>query len=275
MRASACSYDTATIMGGLYGAGMITCSGAFARQWVASLGRDIGAIYEVARRTPGGALARGPNRFYVDIHPERLSGFADILTHPWIVAVCQAVLGPAYRVVAAGFDVPGPGAVIQPWHRDVAAPPDTVRGRRLNSLAFNITTVDITDAMGPLEIAPGTQWDTWDGDPMFPPAHTHPRYEQRAERCLAHAGDVSARSVLTIHRGTANVSPWPRPVFVLGADAPDASNGARPDLQFTHAYYDALAPEARAHLACRVVSQLSPVVQAQAIHGLLKGITYS
>jgi hypothetical protein len=31
-----------------------------------------------------------------------------------------------------------------------------VEERRLTSLAFNITTVDTTDEMGPFEIAPGT-----------------------------------------------------------------------------------------------------------------------
>ena len=32
-------------------------------------------------------------------------------------------------------------------------------GRRLNSLAFNVTAVDVVPEMGPFEIAPGTQWD--------------------------------------------------------------------------------------------------------------------
>jgi hypothetical protein len=265
--------DTADIMRGLYGDGIIACRGAFSREWVARLGRDIDAIYESARRTPGGALARGPNRFYVEIHPERVSGFADIITHPWIVAVCRAVLGPDYRIVEAGFDVPGPGAMVQPWHRDFAAPPETVIGRRLNSLAFNITTVDVTEQMGPLEIAPGTQWDTWDGDPMFPPAHLNARYEQLRQRRMPHMGDVSARSALTVHRGTANVSATPRPVFVLGVDAPDGINGNKHDLQVTRSYYASLPPQARAHLDCRVVDALQPLVQAHTIEGLLMGIS--
>lgn len=269
---TATAYDTAAIMGGLYGDGIIACRGAFERAWVQQLGSDIEAIFTLARRTPGGALARGPNRFYVEIHPERLSGFADIITHPWIVAVCHAVLGPDYRIVEAGFDVPGPGALNQPWHRDFAAPPETVTGRRLNSLAFNITTVDITDELGPLEIAPGTQWDTWEGDPMFPPASTYPRFEARCQRKMPQMGDVSARSALTVHRGTANVSDRSRPVFVLGVDAPDGINGQRHDLQVTRSYYDSLAPAARAHLACRVVDRLEPLVQAHSIEGLLMGI---
>ncbi|SHG70997.1 phytanoyl-CoA dioxygenase family protein [Massilia sp. CF038] len=265
-------FDTATIMGGLYGDGFIVCKGALERTWVQRLREDLAVLFDEARKQPGGALERGPNRYYVEIHPERLRGFAELLAHPWIVAVCSAVLGPDYKVVEAGFDVPGPGAMLQPWHRDFPAPPETLIGRRLNSLAFNITTVDVTEAMGPLEIAPGTQWDALsDGDPMFPDRSLYPRYQARCQRKLAQVGDISARSALTIHRGTANVSDQSRPVFVLGVDAPDGRNAERHDLQLTRGYYDALAPELRRHLACRVVDTLTPVVQAHTIEGLRMG----
>ena len=44
-------------------------------------------------------------------------------------------------------------------------------------------------------------------------------------------GDISARSALTIHRGTPNRSDKPRPVLVLGVDAPTANNAERHDVQ--------------------------------------------
>lgn len=263
--------DTGAIMGGLYGDGIIACQGAFERAWVERLGQEIALLFDEARRRPHGALARGPNRYYVEIHPERLSGFADIINHPWVIAVCRAVLGPDYRVVEAGFDVPGPGAMKQPWHRDFPAPPATTIGRRLNSLAFNITTVDVTEQMGPFEIAPGTQWDEWEGDPMFPPAASYPRYEALRQRKMPRMGDISARSALTVHRGTANVSQQSRPVFVLGVDAPDARNAEKHDLQITHAYAATLPADALRHLHCRQVASLTPIAQAHAIDGLLMG----
>ena len=267
------SYDVAAIMGGLYGDGIIACKGAFERAWVERLGQDIATLFEEAKRQPGGALARGPNRYYVEVHPERISGFVDIVSHPWVVAVCRAVLGPEYRIVEAGFDVPGPGALHQPWHRDFRSPEATLVGRRLNSLAFNITTVDVTEDMGPFEIAPGTQWDDLgEGDPMFPPVESWPRYQARAQRKLPKMGDISARSALTIHRGTANESDRSRPVFVLGVDAPDARNADKHDLQLTHAYYDSLAPDIRRHITCRVVDRLEPIVQAHTIEGLKMGL---
>jgi hypothetical protein len=144
-------------------------------------------------------------------------------------------------------------------------------GRRLNSLAFNITTVDVGEDMGPLEIAPGTQWDTWEGDPMFPGPELNGRYEARRQRKLPQMGDISARSALTVHRGTANISQVSRPVFVLGVDAPDGTNADKHDLQLTRGYYESLPEELRRHLNCRVVDELEPLYQAHTIEGLLMG----
>ncbi|HZI05378.1 MAG TPA: phytanoyl-CoA dioxygenase, partial [Archangium sp.] len=98
-------YDPAAIMGGLYGDGIIGLKGAFERSWVQQVGQDIKVLFQEALARPGGALGRGPNRYYVEIHPERLSGFLDLITHPWVMAVCKSVLGPDYKVVELGFDV--------------------------------------------------------------------------------------------------------------------------------------------------------------------------
>jgi hypothetical protein len=266
-------YEVSSIMGGLYGDGIIACKGAFSREWVAQLGEDIDVAFDAAMKRPGGTVGRGPKRYYVEIHPEEIRGFMDLVTHPWVTAVSEAVLGPEYKIVEIGFDIPFPGAVHQPWHRDFPAPEETLVGRRLNSLAFNMTTVDVFEDMGPFEIAPGTQWD----DPaefehgMFPPNSLYSRYEQRAQRKMPKMGDISARSALTIHRGTANRSDKKRPALVLGVDAPDATNAERHDLQFSEDYYATIPEELRRHLTCRVVKKLEPIVQAHSIEGLMMG----
>src|SRR3982750_2874006 len=105
-------YDIAEIMGGLYGAGFIGIKGAFEREWVQKVREEMDALYVAALQRPGGAVGRGPKRHYVEIHPEDISGFTDLVTHPWVVAVSEAVLGPDYKIVEIGFDVPNPGAVI-------------------------------------------------------------------------------------------------------------------------------------------------------------------
>lgn len=269
-------YDTADIMRGLYGDGIIGLKGAFSREWAARMREDIEGLFEEARRVPGGALPRGPERFYVEVHPERIRGFVDITTHPWFVAVCEAVLGPDYKIVEIGFDIPCPGAADQPWHRDFPSPAATLRGRRLNSLAFNLTAVDTIPEMGPLEIALGTQWDDLTGCPneMFPPKELWPRYRERMVQKMPQMGDMSARSALTIHRGTANRSNQARPVLVVGVDAPDATNANHHDLQITRAYAASLPERVLNHLTHRLVEEPEMVIQHHTIEGLLTPAEY-
>ncbi|HEY5722877.1 MAG TPA: phytanoyl-CoA dioxygenase family protein [Allosphingosinicella sp.] len=267
-------WDAGKVMGGLYGDGIIALQGAFGRDWVARMGEDIDMLFAEAREVPGGALPRGPERFYVEVHPERVRGFVDIATHAWFVLVCESVLGPDYRIVEIGFDIPFPGAADQPWHRDFPAPEATLKGRRLNSLAFNLTAVDTVPEMGPLEIAPGTQWDDLSDcpDEMFPPEDRWPRYEARLVRKMPQMGDITARSALTVHRGTANRSDRARPVLVVGVDAPDATNAGHHDMQATAAWHESLPPRVRDRLACRIVDRLETVVQHHVITGLLEPV---
>ena len=265
-------YDAAAIKGELYGAGITALPGAFPPEWADDLGQDIWRCFDEAKAIPGGALPRGPNRFYVEVPPEKIRGFVDIASHPWFVAVSRAVLGPDYRIIEVGFDIPFPGAADQPWHRDFQSPEATLPGRRLNSLAFNLTTIDTKPEHGPFEVAPGTQWDDIPDakDGMFPDRASWPRYEARAVQKFPKRGDISVRSALTIHRGTANRSQEPRPVLVVGVDAPDARNAEHHDLQVTPAYLDMLPAVVRDHLQGRTVDRLEQVIQHHVIEGLLE-----
>ncbi|HZH99192.1 MAG TPA: phytanoyl-CoA dioxygenase family protein [Fimbriimonadaceae bacterium] len=266
-------YDVATIMGGLYGDGIIGCKGALRREWVSDLHEDLDRLLHEALQRPGGAVGRGPKRYYVEIHPEDIRGFVELATNPWVHAVSEAVLGADYKIVEIGFDVPQPGAMNQPWHRDFPSPPETLVGRRLNSLAFNITAVDVVEEMGPFEIAVGTQWDAPEDFQydMFPPKSLYPRYEERRQQKMPQMGDISARSALTIHRGTANRSNLSRPVLVLGVDAPGAINAERHDLQLTHEFFESLPDDLRSHITYRLVDELEPIHQAHTIEGLVMG----
>ena len=258
-------------MGAIYGDGITSLPGAFSTIFADELREDIERSFAEARQVENGMLPRGPRRGYVEVQPERIRGFVEIAIHPWFVAVCEAVLGSDYRIVEVGFDIPFPGAADQPWHRDFAVPDVTREQRRLNSLAFNLTAVDTRQEMAPFEIALGTQWDNFEGcaKGMFPPRHSWTRYSAKARSSLAQRGDISARSALTIHRGTANRSTVARPVLVVGVDAPDATNSAHHDLQATPGYLAKLPKRVVKHLSCRVVDQLTPVIQHHVIGGLL------
>jgi ectoine hydroxylase-related dioxygenase (phytanoyl-CoA dioxygenase family) len=267
------TFDVDEVETSLYTDGIAALRGAFSREWVADVRADMEAAFDEAIARPGGAVGRGPKRYYVETHPEQLRGFVDLVTHPWVMAVSETVLGPDYEIVEIGFDIPFPGAVNQPWHRDFPSPPDTYEGRRLTSLAFNLTGVDTVEEMGPFEIAVGTQWEEgadWDHR-MFPPQDEWPRYAGLAQPKLPQMGDLSVRSALTIHRGTANVSTQSRPVLVLGVDAPGAGHAELHDMTITRGFDDALPEQARRHLACRVVDELVPIEQKHTIEGLVMG----
>jgi hypothetical protein len=90
------------------------------------------AFWEAIQR-PGGAVGRGPRRWYVEIHPQAFGGFADLCAHPWVV--CRGVLGPEYKLVEIGFDTPFEGAMnlalasrLPHAARDLARPPHRLAG---------------------------------------------------------------------------------------------------------------------------------------------------
>lgn len=265
--------NVATHLETLHKDGVTVLRGGFAREWAERMREDMMNAFWEAIQRPGGAVGRGPRRWYVEIHPQAFAGFADLAAHPWLTAMCEAVLGPRYEIVEIGFDTPFQGAKYQPWHRDFPSPRETYEDHRITSLAFNLTGVDVTPDMGPFEIAKGTQWDDGREWPqqMFPPRSLWPHYAEGGVRSFPAMGDVSCRSALTIHRGTEHASPIARPVLVLGVDAPDAGHAALHDLMVTREYYDALPKIVREHLVCRVVDELVPVTQKHGIDGLVMG----
>ena len=247
--------------------------GAFPREWAQRLREDFDELFAEASAIEGGTVSRGPERHYLAVHPERLRGFLDLLTHGDVTALCERMLGPDYVFVEVAFDVPFPGATHQPWHRDFPMPEETRRERRLSSLAFNVTAADVTEEMGPFEVAPGTQHDDGDGfeHGMFPPREAYDRYDALATRRRPQLGDASVRTGLAIHRGTPNRSDTARPVLVLGAVAPEVDTADAHSLHLSAAYHDALPKHVLRHLRCTRVEALEPIVQRHSIEGLVMG----
>ena len=71
--------------------------GAVPRAWVEQLREDMMTAFWDAIQRPGIAVGRGPRRWYVEVHPEDISGFVDLVTHPWVLGICESVLGPEQR----------------------------------------------------------------------------------------------------------------------------------------------------------------------------------
>lgn len=273
MNSDAAAADIGADIATLYREGIVGRKGAFSQDFAKSMREDMMTAFWAAIQRPRGAVGRGPRRWYVEINPGDFGGFAELCAHPWVVGMCANVLGPDYRIVELGFDVPFEGARNQPWHRDFPSPVETWRDRRITSLAFNLTGVDVTPDMGPFEIAPGTQWDdgrAWSHE-MFPDRTEWDRFAARAVRKFPRMGDISCRSALTMHRGTAHGSPVARPVLVLGVDAPGAGHDMLHDPQMTQADYDALPVVVKDHLSARIVKAPQPILQKHDIEGLVMG----
>ena len=267
------TYDLEANLETLRTDGIVGLKRAFSREWAEAMREDMMTAFWSAIQRPGGAVGRGPRRWYVEIHPQDFSGLVDLVTHPWVTAMCEGALGKDYQIVEIGFDVPFQGAKYQPWHRDFPSPVDTWRDRRITSLAFNLTGVDVTQDMGPFEVAPGTQYvdgRSWKHE-MFPEKEIWPQFQDKGVRKCPELGDISCRSALTVHRGTEHLSPIARPVMVLGVDSPGAGHAELHDLMVTQDYFDALPESVKQHLVCRVVDKLVPVTQKHDIEGLVMG----
>jgi hypothetical protein len=258
----------------IYRDGIVGLPGLFPPAWADTLHEDFEAAFAFARSYPRGTVDRGPQRYYFAVHPERIRGFVDLVSHPVITGLCTHFLGPDYIILELGFDVPLPGAKDQPWHRDFPTPPETLGTGRLTSLAFNITTVDVTPDLAPFEIAPGTHFD--DGEAfehgMFPRHGQYARYNELASRRHPKRGDVSVRTGLTIHRGTENHSDRSRAVLILGVVTGDTDlSDIIHELVLTRRFFDSVPEEVRPHLRYRLVDELAPIVQQHDIEGLMMG----
>lgn len=53
----------------LYRDGIVGLKGAFSRDWAERMREDMTAAFWEAIQRPGGAVGRGPRRWYVEIHP--------------------------------------------------------------------------------------------------------------------------------------------------------------------------------------------------------------
>ncbi len=234
-----------------------------------------------------GVAFRGWNRYYIELYPERLRGFRALVTNPAIVELSRHMLGDDYQIVELGADIPLPGAPEQPPHRDFPMPEPTRLHRRLTSLAFNASSIDVTPELGPFNIAPGTHFD--DGSDfvkeMFPIGEKKEEYNRRMEPRFAKRGSVSARSGLTLHRGSQNNGRM-RPVLILGVVSLEDRAHSRtpleldadylaPTLKMSEAYYDRLDDSLKEHLRVEIVADttdnLPPLKTPYSIEGLVMG----
>lgn len=277
--------DIAALVDSIYRDGIVGLADLLPAAWADQLDEDLKAEFIAALSNAGGTAPRGWNRFYFEPYPERLRGFLDLVTHPTITALSLEMFGDEYKVVELGCDVPLPGAVNQPWHRDFPMPKETREERRLTSIAINASSVDVTPDMGPFQVAPGTHFevgDDFDGG-MFPDESKYAEYEERMESRLGKRGSVSVRSGLAVHRGSrsSNRSRM-RPVAIVGIVSPEdravrnrlsnPEDEGVPRLRVSQHYINSLSEDILRHLSYEVVADTAVNLPPHFTHHTFEGL---
>ncbi len=278
----------ASLVDSIYKDGLVGLPDLLPTEWADQLDADLKNEFMAALSHAGGTAPRGWNRFYFEPYPERLRGFLDLVTHPTITALSLQMFGDEYKVVELGCDVPLPGAINQPWHRDFPMPRETREEGRLTSIAINASSVDVTPDMGPFQFVPGTHFemgDDFDGG-MFPDESKSAEYEARMESRLARRGSVSVRSGLALHRGSrsSNRSRM-RPVAIFGIVSPDdravknrisnPEDDGVPRLKVSQRFIDSVAEETRRHLSYEVVADTEEDLPPHFTHHTFEGLKMS
>lgn len=276
--------DAATLSEAIYRDGIVGISNLFPAEWGDHLDEDLKKEFMAALSSDGGTAPRGWNRFYFEPYAERVRGLLDLISHPLVVELSLQMFGNEYKVVELGCDLPLPGAINQPWHRDFPMPQETREGR-LTSIAINASSVDVNPDMGPFQIVPGTHFDSgdeFDGG-MFPDESRYVEYEKRMESRLGKRGSVSIRSGLAIHRGSRSSNrSRVRPVAIVGIVSPEdrAVKGrlANPDdpdvprLRVSRQFVDSLPDAILQHLSYEVVADTEKDLPAHFTHHTFEGL---
>jgi hypothetical protein len=276
--------DVTTLIDTIYRDGIAGVPGLLSTQWGDQLDEDLKREFVAALSNPGGAAPRGWNRFYFEPYAERVRGFIELVTHPLIVDLSTRMFGKDYMIVELGCDVPLPGAVNQPWHRDFPIPDETRNGR-LTSICLNASSVDVTPDMGPFQIVPGTQFepgDDWDGG-MFPDESLYPEFDSKFEARLGTRGGVSIRSGLAVHRGSRSDNRSRlRPVAIVGIVSPedravtgyiaDPSDPHIPRVRVSQEYLDRLPKDLVPHLQYEVVADTEKNLPPHFTHHTFEGL---
>jgi hypothetical protein len=273
----------------VYDKGITSLPNILPVEWADELDEDMSLQFLKALQIENGegVAFRGWSRYYIELYPERLRGFLALVTNPAIIGLSREMLGDDYEIVELGADIPLPGAPEQPPHRDFPLPEPTRLHKRLTSLAFNASSVDVTPQMGPFNIAPGTHFDEGSDfvKEMFPVGEKKEEYNRRMEPRLAKRGSVSARSGLTLHKGSQNNGRI-RQVLILGVVSREDRAHSRtteeltpdyiaPSLKMSQEFYDSLDEALRRHVRCDIVADTSanlpPLKTPHSIEGLVMG----
>jgi hypothetical protein len=237
--------------------GIVSLPGLLSPEWGEAMRADYEVLLREATGPEGGSDAiadRGTCRIYQAVFPERLRGVQELMLAPALHETLVEVLGEDFQLVEVAFDTPLPGATDQPPHRDF---PRTTS--EIQALAVNFTTTPVTDECAPFAYVPGTHHHAYPGlhEGRCLPRGRRASFLRRAVRGTPMPGDVSIRTPLMVHWGTANRTSRHRSVGIVGAVRADLPGDPAIGIVMTRDYLESWPAWYRRHLTrCQIVDEL-------------------
>src|SRR5687768_2040289 len=101
MSALATDLDFKQLAKDIYDHGVTNLPNILPVRWADELDEDVGLQFIEGLKVEGGegVAFRGWSRFYIELYPERLRGFIEMVTHPAIMELSREVLGEDYQIV--------------------------------------------------------------------------------------------------------------------------------------------------------------------------------
>ena len=206
--------------------GVVVLTGLLPRGACAALLQQISAWPDEAEGTS--ATTRQPHRRRHQALPmfANASGTAATLIKERLGRVLELAFGtPNVRLVECGYLSSEPGAQAQAMHADTA--PARLRACESRAIKIQLALVDVSAAMGPLEVVPGSHEDHATPTPQLQQAGGKssadgtiaPTEEAPilAMPLLVGPGDVTLYWSSLMHRGGANTAERGRPTFHMAA----------------------------------------------------------
>jgi ectoine hydroxylase-related dioxygenase (phytanoyl-CoA dioxygenase family) len=184
---------------------------------------------------------RGPHRYFVPMPFYRPCFMSEFFFDAHVLDVVRGALDERFVADQWGCDTPIRGSEYQNAHVDYQRPlfsecPDLLLPSYLLVVSFGL--VPITQALGPIEIAPGT--------------HRMPREEAiravqsgeiEMQPVQLEVGDVLIRHPWALHRGTPNVTDTPRALVTIRYVRDWYADSSREVNTIPQALWQSLAPE--------------------------------
>lgn len=220
--------------------GYVVIERVLSADFVAQVHKEHEIIFNRYLKNPDPTFGKNHYRTYLPFR----APFCDerIVANAFALPILDALLGMNYLCHYLASNTCTSGSELQPPHSDIYPlfPGSDVKPPPYH-MVVNFPLVDVTDENGPIEFwAGGTHYSTYSMEEITRLAPTVP-----SQYATMPAGSLFIRDGRMWHRGTQNLSPYPRPNIALVYTRPWLDAGSR-RIGIPQKTYDGLSERAKA-----------------------------